>query len=245
MQKTILCATNLAVTLGRTPIVHDISLSMQEAQLVALLGPNGAGKTTLLKTLAGLTPTTSGTINFDSIDITALPVHERVAHGVVYLPQHSALFNRLSIIDNLTLVFDYHPYWQHKIFESFRGQAQDLLQHVGLAHICTRTAGVLSGGQKRKLEVVRALLMRPRVLLCDEPFAGVDPKSTAELTQLFTHIVKEQHISVLLSDHNVVQLLAHADYVYMVLAGRIVVHGTSEQVQSDATTRKHYLGSDF
>lgn len=238
----MLCAKSLAVTLGRTPIVHDISLTLKPAQLVALLGPNGAGKTTFIKTLAGLTLPTRGTITFNDTDITQHATHERVAQGIVYLPQHNALFMHLSILDNLRVIFDYHPYWAERDETEFLESAHTLLSRVGLQKITNRPAGVLSGGQKRKLEVARALLMQPRVLICDEPFAGVDPKSTAELSALFTKLVQTDRLSILLSDHNVAQLLLHADYVYMVLAGRIVVHGTSETVCNDATTRQHYLG---
>jgi lipopolysaccharide export system ATP-binding protein len=238
----MLTATNIAVTFGKTRIVHDISLSLKPAQLVALLGPNGAGKTTLIKTLAGLTLPTSGSITFEGTDITQLPTHERVARGIAYLPQHNALFMHMSILDNLRVIFDYHPYWNRKSSEEFTSAALEMLERVGLSGIEERPAGVLSGGQKRKLEVARALLMQPRVLICDEPFAGVDPKSTAELSSLFTELVRTDGLSILLSDHNVAQLLSHANYVYMVLAGKIVVHGDSDTVRNDTTTRQQYLG---
>lgn len=241
----LLSARHLHVTAGRTTLIHDISLTIKRPQLVALLGPNGAGKTSLLTTLAGLRSHKSGTITFADQCIDAWPTHRRVAAGLVYLPQHSALFASMSVYDNLLVVFDYHTFWQHKTREQFDIQAHELLQHVGLSDITARPAGVLSGGQKRKLELVRALLMQPKLLLCDEPFAGVDPKSIAELSALFEKIVGEQHISVLLSDHNVVQLLSSAHYVYMVLDGRVVTHGTPEVVREDAVTREQYLGQGF
>lgn len=241
----LLQANNLRVTAGSTTIIHDISISIQNPQLVALLGPNGAGKTTLLTTLAGMRSQASGTITFDGHTIDTWPTHQRVASGLVYLPQHSALFSTMSAHDNLSIVFDYHPHWQNRTRDEFDTAAHEYLQQVGLSAIAPRQAGVLSGGQKRKLELVRALLMQPKLLLCDEPFAGVDPKSISELSELFKKIVGEQHISVLLSDHNVVQLLANAHYVYMVLDGRVVTHGTPEVVRKDAITRERYLGTGF
>ena len=238
-------AHNIDVYRGRTQIIHNISLSLPPAQLIALLGPNGAGKTTLLTTLAGLSMPSAGTITLNNTDITHMPIDERVTRGIVYLPQQSALFASMSIRQNIELVYNYHPYWQNKAHNQFTQEADQLLEQTNLISITQRTAGVLSGGQKRKLELVRALLMRPRILLCDEPFAGVDPKSITELTHLFTLLVTQYRMSVLLSDHNVAQLLAHADYVYLVLAGSIVARGTSEHIQNDPTTREQYLGDMF
>lgn len=238
----MLHATHIGVTFGKTTIVHDISLELRKQQLVALLGPNGAGKTTFIKTLAGLTYPTQGSITYNDTVITNEPTHRRVTRGIVYLPQHNALFLHLSVRDNLGIVFDYHPYWQNSSQDEQHEAAQSMLARVGLTGIDTRPAGVLSGGQKRKLEVARALLMQPRVLICDEPFAGVDPKSTAELSNLFTQLVHTEKLSVLLSDHNVDQLLSHANYVYMILSGRVVVHGDSDTIRNDPTTRTHYLG---
>ena len=152
------------------------------------------------------------------------------------------MFLHLCVIDNLSIIFEYHPYWKTKKKEIFREEARRLLDRVGLSQHHHHAAGMLSGGQKRKLEVVRALLMHPHVLLCDEPFAGVDPKSTAELSLLFKELTKENRLSILLSDHNVRQLLHHADYVYMVLDGTILAEGTSDQIRSDHRTREQYLG---
>ena len=241
----MLSCAHINVQRGGTTIIHDISLQLPAGKLIALLGPNGAGKTTLITTLAGLTTPTSGTITLHTTPITTWPTHERVAHGIVYLPQHAALFTSMSIWDNLRIIFDYHPAWQHRSYDDFCHEATTRLEHVGLAAMSDRLTGVLSGGQKRKVEVARALLMQPRILLCDEPFAGVDPKSTSELTALFTTLAHEHNVCVLLSDHNVAQLLAHADYGYLVLAGTIAARGTSDELTAHAVMQEQYLGEGF
>lgn len=238
----MLTIKNLSVTLSRTPIVRNVNLTLPPGRLIALLGPNGAGKTTFITTLAGLTKPSSGTVLHDDDDITRWATSDRVERGIVYLPQQAALFGALNVKENLRIVFDYHAYWRNKEESIFLSQENTLLERVGLKSHYDQPARTLSGGEKRKLEVVRALLMHPRILLCDEPFAGVDPKSITELTTLFTELTTTQHLAILLSDHNVEQLLAHADYVYLMLDGSIVAQGTSEQIRENEITRQRYLG---
>jgi len=242
----LLQAQHIGVTLGSTPIVHDISLSVREKQIVALLGPNGAGKTTLLRAIIGLLPLhTRSTLTFAKQNITHIKTDQRVAAGLIYLPQHTSLFKALSVQENLEVIFDYHPYWHQKSRTAFEEECDRHLTLIHLKEIKNRKAGVLSGGQKRKLELVRALIMHPRLILCDEPFAGVDPKSISELKTLLEEIVTHQEISILISDHNVDQLISIADYLYVVLEGTVATQGTIETIMSDKATREQYLGESF
>lgn len=245
-QKILLNAKNVSVKIGATQLVSSIDLKVAEQSIVALLGPNGAGKTTLMHALTGLTRIEkTTTISFDNEVITHWRPDQRVAAGLIFLPQHSALFKQLSVADNLAIVYDYHTYWQQRPRSDFDRMCEEYLEVTGLSAITQRQAGVLSGGQKRKLELVRALLMQPRLIICDEPFAGVDPKSMYELRDLFAHVCKEKNISVLISDHNVEQLMEISSYLYMVLDGTIVTHGTLQDIMRDPVTRKRYFGSAF
>jgi lipopolysaccharide export system ATP-binding protein len=241
---------NLSVNIGKKTLLRNVSWSIDAGQRIAFLGPNGAGKTTLLRTIIGLLPTPPilanrhNTILFDGTPINNLPIAERITRGLIYLPQHSALFQKLSCWDNLNLVFEHHTAWQKKIRAEFMLQAEQWITQTGIGHVMHQSAGTLSGGQKRKLEIIRAVLMHPRVLLLDEPFAGVDPKSISELQQLFG-AVASQGVGVLISDHHVAQLLRLAEFVYVLVAGEIVAQGTADEILADAYTKETYLGHDF
>ncbi|MFA6527238.1 MAG: ATP-binding cassette domain-containing protein [Candidatus Babeliales bacterium] len=246
----LLSVHNLSTTIGKRAIVRNVSLSVASGQVVALLGPNGAGKTTLLKTIMGLYATpvqreqNANQITFDGQTINNVPVHQRVTLGLVYLPQQPSLFQQLTVKDNLELVFQYHDYWRNRGYELFLQERDYWLKHTDLVATLTLQGAALSGGQKRKLEVVRSMLMHPRAILLDEPFAGVDPKSIYELKALFQQMAS-QGMAVVISDHNVDQLLSIAQYAYVVVQGQVVVCGTIQEILENRYTQESYLGNQF
>jgi len=247
----LLNVCSLSQTLGQKKILDKISIEAEKGQTVALLGPNGAGKTTLLKTIMGLfrapTPNQESQVNliaFDRDIINSWPIHKRVESGLLYLPQHTSLFTHMTVADNLKIIYQYHPYWKKKTLNQFLEESSSWLMKTQLISSQQQQAGVLSGGQKRKLEVVRSLLSKPKMLLLDEPFAGVDPKSIYELKQIFKDL-EESGIGVVISDHHVDQLLSIAQIVYVILGGRVVSHGSIKDVLENSDTKESYLGNQF
>lgn len=241
----------LSQILGKKHILQAVSLDVNPGNIVALLGPNGAGKTTLLKTIIGLhaTPSTNqhdkqNRIFLDEECINTWPIHQRVTAGLVYLPQHPSLFQQLTVYDNLKLIFDHHPVWHQQSWLSFQEEYAHWLEITSLTTTLKQQTATLSGGQKRKLEVVRALLMHPQVILLDEPFAGVDPKSIYELKKIFTDTA-QSGIAVLISDHHVDQLLSMAQQVYVILNGQVVCSGKTKDILENNLTKNVYLGNQF
>lgn len=240
---------NLTQTIGGKTLLHNVSCSFELGKVVALLGPNGAGKTTLLKTIMGFVSNPEpqpgqNEIFWGDCLINQLQPHRRVELGIAYLPQVSALFHELSVQKNLRIVFECHQYWRGRTAGEFEQQLDHWLAQTDLMHAKDQVAGSLSGGQKRKLEIVRSILMHPQLLICDEPFAGVDPKSIYELKNFFSMLSK-QGIGVVISDHHVDQLLSIAAYVYVILQGAVVASGTIQEILGDAQTQEHYLGYQF
>lgn len=235
--------------LGKRNILSSISFQAHLGQMVVILGPNGAGKTTLLKSIIGFHPApppadSSNLILFDNTIINAWPVYKRVEQGLLYLPQNSSLFQQMTVQENLKVVYEYHPFWKSESWNTFKAEFEHWLNVTTLSHTLTQKAGMLSGGQKRKLEVVRSLLMKPKMLLLDEPFAGVDPKSIYELKQIFTDMAKSG-IGVVISDHHVDQLLSIANMVYVIVGGNVVSSGTIKEILENTYTRESYLGTQF
>jgi len=240
---------HLSKNFGQKPILKNVSFSINPGQIVAFLGPNGAGKTTLLKTLMGLhkySNATSGLtqILFDEHNILDWPVYKRVDSGLVYLPQQTSLLQQLSVHDNLQIIFEYQTYWQNVYYSAFIEERDNWLETTNLKETLDQKAGTLSGGQKRKLEVVRSLLMHPRLILLDEPFAGVDPKSIYELKKIFVDTC-QKGIAIIISDHNVDQLLSIAQLVYVFINGQIITSGGVKDIIENKLTKEHYLGSQF
>lgn len=242
---------HISLTLGKKQILNDISIEVPCGKTIVLLGPNGAGKTTMLKLIIGIHKNPQADLNaqknliyLNNELINNKPIHERVSMGLVYMPQQTSLFQQMSVVDNLKLVFDHHHYWHEKSWQEFSETMHHWLEHTTLTHALKQPAGTLSGGQKRKLEVVRALLMHPRGIILDEPFAGVDPKSIYELKKIFTDI-RQSGISILISDHHVDQLLAMAQHVYVILNGQVVCSGSIKDVLENNLTKSSYLGNQF
>lgn len=248
---SFLTVKKLDQTIGTKQILQAVSLEINLGSVVALLGPNGAGKTTLLKTIIGLhqapKPLMDEQKNMILLDgelINTWQIAQRVAQGLVYLPQQTSLFQQMSVLDNLKIVFDYHPTWQNRRWEAFWEECSRWLDITSLSTTLKQQATTLSGGQKRKLEVVRALLMHPKCIMLDEPFAGVDPKSIYELKKIFIDIAHTD-IAILISDHHVDQLLSMAQQVYVVLSGSVVCSGNSKDILENKLTKDSYLGNQF
>ncbi len=258
----MLRVNHLSQSFKSRKILKDVSFSVAPEQIVAFLGPNGAGKTTLLRTVMGLLPsppfnaeTNINTLYFNNELINSWPVAKRVSNGLIYLPQQPSLFLQLSALDNLKLVYQHHDYWRkgfaHKTDEAlptswaqFEEEMYTWLEKTDITNSLNLLAGHLSGGQKRKLEVVRCLLMHPRLIMFDEPFAGVDPKSIYELKSIFTDL-KAAQIGIVISDHHVDQLLSIADHINVVINGEIAASGGIKAIMSDEFTKESYLGGQF
>lgn len=245
----ILAVELYSLTLKQKHLLTDVSITVQEGSIIALLGPNGAGKTTFLRSIMGLQQNTKPTattnrIIFQNKVINTWPIHDRVAAGLLYLPQNLSLFRQLSVSDNLDIVFHHHHYWKNKPLELFQQEKTQLLDQMLLSHTINQEVEKLSGGQKRKLEIARALLMHSSCLLLDEPFAGVDPKSINELTIIFAGLQK-QGLTILISDHHVDQLLSLANLGYVIMNGHVIAHGTPDAILSDQKTKESYLGLNF
>ncbi len=251
-----LLTKNLNQFFGNKQILKSISFSLKKGEVVAFLGPNGAGKTTLLRTIIGLLPTPKhntkneqNKIILDNQIINNWAIYKRVESGLLYLPQQTSLFSQMTVLDNLKIVFKYHTHWtQNKSkkenLQKFNQEMDLWIKKTSLEKSLNQLAGDLSGGQKRKLEVVRSILMHPQAILLDEPFAGVDPKSIYELKKIFTDMA-QKNIAVLVSDHNVDQLLSIANKVYVMINGNIVTSGGIKDIINDKYTKEMYFGKQF
>lgn len=246
-----LSVQNLSYFAGSKQLLHDLSFSINNGEIVAFLGPNGAGKTTLLRSVMGLyknlpADTASGKnlIHYHNQLLNALPVSDRVSRGLIYLPQHSSLLGQLSVRDNLDLVYQYHETWQNQPRSLFDEKVNHWLNYTSLTSTQEQLAATLSGGQKRKLEIIRSLMMSPQLMLLDEPFAGVDPKSIYELKQIFSDMAALS-IGILISDHHVDHLFSIAQRAYVIIGGRNVTSGGIQDILNDTATREMYLGQQF
>lgn len=247
----VLRLANGSYFIKKKQLLDSVNFEVSSGQVVVLLGPNGAGKTTLLRSVMGLSffepPQVEQQQNLLYVDeqlICGLSTAQRVELGLVYLAQHSSLFNQMSLYENLELIREYHTYWSKKSRQEFETLRDKWLAKVTLEGRLEQKAGSLSGGQKRKLEIVRAVLMQPKILLLDEPFAGVDPKSIYELKELFALMAKSG-IGMVISDHNVDQLLSIAQKVYVMMSGRVITYGSVRDILSHKETQERYLGSQF
>jgi len=234
---------------GNKQILFSISLKAELGKIVALLGPNGAGKTTLLKTIIGLLKTCHSdekynTISLDKIIINQWPIYKRVENGLIYLPQHTSLFGQMTVLNNLKLVYQYHTYWKNIEWQKFNEEMNFWLCKTNLLDTLKQLANTLSGGQKRKLEIVRSILMHPKLILLDEPFAGVDPKSIYELKKIFSTMA-QKNIAILISDHNVDQLLSIAGNIYVIINGQVITSGKLKEIINNDYTKEMYFGKQF
>lgn len=231
---------NIAKSIKTTQILHDISLEIQSGETVGLLGPNGAGKTTSFYIICGLIKPTSGSILFDGKDITHLPLHKRALRGIGYLPQESSIFKDLTVEENLMLAAEISIDDEKQRWE----RVEELLEVFNIEPIRQRKGVSLSGGERRRTEIARALVSNPRFLLLDEPFAGVDPIAVKDIQEIIKQLTK-RGIGVLITDHNVRETLQICDRAYVMKAGSVLASGTADQIKEDGTVKEHYLGKDF
>ncbi|RUM46308.1 MAG: LPS export ABC transporter ATP-binding protein [Hydrogenothermus sp.] len=221
-------------------VLHGVSLYVKEGEIVGLLGPNGAGKTTTFKCLLGFIKPDSGKILLNGEDITDLPVYERAKKGISFLPQESSIFRDLTVWENLTMFLEFY-YSDKDVIEE---KAKQLLEEFGIYRLKSQKASTLSGGERRRLEIARSLIINPSFLLLDEPFAGVDPVSVKEINQLILTLAKKD-IGIILTDHNVRETLKITDRAYIIAHGSVLAEGPPSKIVEDPHVRKVFLGEDF
>jgi len=234
-------ALNLAKSYKKRAVVSDVSMNVTSGQIVGLLGPNGAGKTTCFYMIVGLVKQDAGRILIDDEDITHLPMHQRARRGIGYLPQEASVFRRLTVEKNIMAILETRPQLSA---EQRQEKLEELLQEFHITHIRTSQGMSLSGGERRRVEIARALAMEPAFVLLDEPFAGVDPISVNDIKGIICHL-KERGIGVLITDHNVRETLDICEHAYIVNDGHVLAQGNAEDILSNPDVRRVYLGEDF
>jgi lipopolysaccharide export system ATP-binding protein len=221
-------------------VVKDVSLEVRSGEVIGLLGPNGAGKTTCFYMMVGLVPMDGGDLYLDGRKLTHMPIHRRARLGLSYLPQETSIFRRLSVADNVRAVLELH----NDDPDQIRNKLDDLLQDLGVAHLRDNPAISLSGGERRRVEIARALATQPRFILLDEPFAGVDPIAVLDIQKIIGFL-KERGIGVLITDHNVRETLGICDRAYIISDGTVLAYGKPEEIVYNESVRKVYLGEHF
>jgi len=239
-------ARNLEKTYGSRTVVHDVSIAVQKGEVVGLLGPNGAGKTTSFYMIVGLVRADSGSITIDGKSVTDLPIHRRSRLGLSYLPQEASIFRKLNVEDNVRAVLELQrddknqPLGEGEIEK----RLVDLLQELRVLHLRKSPAVALSGGERRRVEIARALATQPRFILLDEPFAGIDPIAVIEIQRIIGFL-KARGIGVLITDHNVRETLGICDHACIISEGRVLAQGTPLEIVENADVRRVYLGEHF
>ncbi len=237
---TRLAARNLRKSYKKRTVVHDVSLEVGNGEVVGLLGPNGAGKTTCFYMIVGLVPADGGMIRMGDRDMTHLPIHQRARIGIAYLPQEPSIFRKLSVEENVRAVLELQNYGEEEI-EVHLG---NLLDDLNVGHLRKASALSLSGGERRRVEIARALAMNPHFILLDEPFAGIDPIAVLDIQRLI-RFLKKRDIGVLITDHNVRETLDICDRAYIINEGRVLADGKPERLIQDENVRRVYLGENF
>lgn len=225
---------------GDREVVRGVSVQVSQGEIIGLLGPNGAGKTTTFYMLIGIQKPSSGEVRLDDHVVTGWPLHERARVGISYLPQESSVFRRLSVMDNLRVILE-HTGLSRK---EQKAKAESLLEEFRISHLVKSLAGHLSGGERRRLEIARALIREPKFVLLDEPFAGIDPLAVDDIQSLIENL-KTKGIGILISDHNVRETLRICDKAYLMHEGQVIIEGTPDAIVSDPKARRVYLGEAF
>ena len=238
---SILTAENLAKSYKSRKVVSDVSLTVNSNEIVGLLGPNGAGKTTTFYMVVGLVRQDQGKIIIDGEDISLLPMHNRAQRGIGYLPQEASIFRRLTVYENLMAVLEIR---KDLTSQQRREKADELIEEFNIGHIRDSLGQSLSGGERRRVEIARALAANPKFILLDEPFAGVDPISVSDIKKIITDL-RNRGLGVLITDHNVRETLDVCERAYIVGEGKIIATGTPEQVMNDEQVKLVYLGEQF
>ena len=237
----ILEARNLAKAYAKRPIVKDVSLSVKQGEIVGLLGPNGAGKTTCFYMIVGLVAQDGGNVYIDGEDITALPMHGRARRGLGYLPQEPSIFRTLSVEDNILAILETRKALSRRERNEILAT---LLNEFHISHLAKSIGMSLSGGERRRVEIARALAADPQFILLDEPFAGVDPISVNDIKNIIRHL-RDKGIGVLITDHNVRETLDICEHAYIIGEGHVIAKGTTEHILKDEKVKKTYLGEHF
>ncbi len=237
----MLTATHLAKSYGGRAVVRDVSISIAQGEIVGLLGPNGAGKTTCFYMIVGLVKADGGSIKLGADALTALPIHQRAAYGLAYLPQDSSIFRTLSVEDNILAILETRKDLSRA---EKRIKLDSLLDEFHIGHIRRNKGMSLSGGERRRTEIARTLATDPKFILLDEPFAGVDPISVSDIKQIIRHL-RARNIGILLTDHNVRETLEICEKAYIVNEGQIIAEGNADAILSNSKVREVYLGEQF
>ena len=239
-KKASIRTENLVKEYGKRRVVNGVNLRLEAGEIVGLLGPNGAGKTTSFYMIVGLVPATSGKVFLDDCDITDVQMYRRARMGIGYLPQEASVFRKLTVYENILAVAETLPI-PRKQLKDF---VMSMLDELDLSRLAKQKAFTLSGGERRRLEITRALTCRPKFLLMDEPFSGVDPISVADVQEIIRGL-KAKNIGVLITDHNVRETLSIVDRAYLIHDGKVLCEGTSQFLVNDPQSRKFYLGENF
>ena len=238
---SLLNAQHLQKSYKSRKVVSDVSLQVETGQVVGLLGPNGAGKTTSFYMIVGLVPQDGGSVTIDDMDITTLPMHERARNGIGYLPQEASIFRRLTVEENLMGVLEVG---QNLSKAERLDKMESLLEEFHITHIRKNLGMSLSGGERRRVEIARALAAEPRFILLDEPFAGVDPISVIDIKRIIEHL-RDRGLGVLITDHNVRETLDVCEKAYIVSHGKLIAEGAPSEILNNEQVKKVYLGEGF
>ncbi len=245
MSNSKLVVRHLQKTYGKRTVVSNVSLDVASGEVVGLLGPNGAGKTTSFYMIVGLVPADDGSIELDGVDLTRLPIHKRAAMGLSYLPQEASVFRKLNVEDNIRAVLELQKKDGKSLSkEEIETKLDSLLAELQIEKLRTNSAMSLSGGERRRVEIARALASDPRFILLDEPFAGIDPIAVIEI-QRIVRFLKERGIGVLITDHNVRETLGICDHAYIINQGTVLASGHPEEIIENESVRRVYLGEHF
>ncbi len=239
-------ARQLRKAYGSRKVVHDVSVSVGKGEVVGLLGPNGAGKTTSFYMIVGLVRADGGQILIDGQDVTRAPIHRRARMGLSYLPQEASVFRKLSVADNVRAILELQTDAEGRALarDAIEHKLEVLLQDLRVDHLRDSPALALSGGERRRVEIARALATEPRFILLDEPFAGIDPIAVIEIQRIIAFL-KQRGIGVLITDHNVRETLGICDHAYIISEGRVLAQGTPDEIVENPEVRRVYLGEHF
>lgn len=240
MGTSFLETRNIVKEYRKRRVVDHVSLRVTSSSVVGLLGPNGAGKTTTFYSIVGFIRPSEGAIFLDDMDITSLPIHQRAARGITYLAQEPSVFKKLTVEENIRIVLESLGLPKNEITNRIR----ELLAELKIEHLAGNKGHALSGGERRRVEIIRALATKPRFILLDEPFAGVDPLSVVDLQQIIREL-KRKGLGVLISDHNVRETLQVCDFAYIMNNGQILTSGVAKDIVESVVARKMYLGDNF
>ncbi|MDP4612315.1 MAG: LPS export ABC transporter ATP-binding protein [Limnohabitans sp.] len=239
-------ARHLKKAYGSRKVVHDVSVQVDKGEVVGLLGPNGAGKTTSFYMIVGLVRADGGQILIDGEDVTRMPIHKRSRMGLSYLPQEASIFRKLSVADNVRAILELQTNAQGRALSQAEVEKRlsELLNDLRVDHLRDSPSVALSGGERRRVEIARALATDPRFILLDEPFAGIDPIAVIEIQRIIAFL-KQRGIGVLITDHNVRETLGICDHAYIISEGRVLAEGTPDEIVANADVRRVYLGEHF